>query len=238
MHEFDFFEFDGRPSTDFGVMVFSRSQYEDPEPNESEVQIPGMNGVLHFWDGTFSEVSISYSVMIRGDDPLFIREQMERFRSWLLSKRKYCRLEDTLNPNYYRMGIYKGRSEVRYSGNEKMGKMEIEFQCKPQKFLKVGDTAISITSSPVTLYNPTDFSSKPLIRAFGVAGSVTIDSVTISLTGVSGHADIDCETEEVPGYKSKTTLQNGKFIQIPAGFSQVSFTGFTKLEIYPRWWTI
>ena len=233
---FNFFEFDGKPSTDFGVIVFSHGQYSDPEPNESETRIPGMNGVLHFWDGTFSDVKIVYSVMVKGNNAIEVREKVEHMRAWLLSKRKYCELQDTLHPNYYRMGIYKGKSDVEYSENEKMGKLEIEFKCKPQKFLKDGEIPIRITS-PFVLYNNTNFVAKPLIRVYG-SGTITVGGKSVSIAGVSNYADIDCELQEVEGYNDKTTLQNGEFPVLNPGETQITYSGFSKVEISPRWWVL
>lgn len=234
---FNFFVFDGKPSTDFGVMVFSHGAYSDPEPNESETKIPGMNGVLHFWDGSFSEITETYSVMVKGSNVVDIREKVERLRAWLLSKRRYCRLEDTLHPDYYRMGIYKGKSPVEYSGNEQMGKLEIEFKCKPQKFLKSGELPIEASNGAV-IYNGTEFASKPLIRVYGTSGSINVGGVSVSINGISGHADIDCDLEEVAGYNDKTTLVNGKFPVLNPGQTNISFSGFSKVDVYPRWWTL
>lgn len=233
---FNFFEFDGRPSTDFGVMIFGHGEYADPQPNESEVQIPGMNGVLHFWDGTFSDVEVAYSVMVKGETAIEVREKVEHMRAWLLSRRKYCRLQDTFHPDYYRMGIYKGKSDVEYSENEQMGKLEIEFQCKPQKFLKNGEIPVTLSSTSV-LYNSTEFTAKPLIRVYG-SGTITVGDTSVSVTDVSGYADIDCELQEVEGYNDKTTLQNGKFPVLNPGETQVSYNGFSRVEIFPRWWTL
>lgn len=233
---FDFFEFDGKPSSDFGAMVFSHGQYSDPEPNESDVQIPGMNGVLHFWDGSFKDVTVSYSIIIKDKDPMRVREKINRMRAWLLSKRKYCRLQDTLHPDYYRMAIYKGKTSIKYSGNEQMVGCEIEFQCKPQMFLKSGDVPINITNDSI-LYNSTDFIAMPLIRVYG-SGSISVNGTTISITDVSGYADIDCELQEVERYNNKTTLQNGEFPVLVPGESKIRYTGFSKVEIFPRWWTL
>lgn len=233
---FDFFEFDGKPSTDFGAMIFSHGQYSDPEPNESDVQIPGMNGVLHFWDGSFKEVTVSYSVIIKNEDPMAVREKINRMRAWLLSKRKYCRLQDTLYPDYYRMAIYKGKTKIKYSGNEQIVGCEIEFQCKPQMFLKSGDVPINMTNDSI-LYNSTDFIAMPLIRVYG-SGSILVNGTTVSITDVSGYADIDCELQEVEGYNDKTTLQDGEFPVLVPGESKIRYTGFSRVEIFPRWWTL
>lgn len=233
----NFFEFDGKSSLDFGVMVFSRGAYSDPEPNETEERIPGMNGVLHFWDGTFSDVSIQYSIMVKGETATEVMEKVEHMRSWLLSKRKYCKLRDTLHPDYFRMGIYKGKSNVEYSGNQKMGRLKIEFQCKPQMFLSDGEIPIVLNTHSCTLYNNTDFDAKPMIRVYG-SGTITINEISVAVTEVSGYADIDCELQEVEGYNDKTTLQDGKFPVLSPGESQIDYTGFSKVEVTPRWWTL
>lgn len=248
---FNFFEFDGKPSTDFGVMVFSHGQYSDPEPNETETQIPGMNGVLHFWDGTFSDVKIVYSVMVKGENAIEIKEQVERMRAWLLSKRKYCRLEDTLHPSYYRMGIYKGKSDVEYSENEKMGKLKVEFKCKPQKFFKNGEVPIRYEANG-RIYNPTDFTASPLIHLYGTANVSAAFNISnnqqINLTFPdSGQMIIDTELGEA--YDTDGTNLNDKvsfsttntaqdFPKIAPGDSAVRMWNVTAVEIAPRWWTL
>lgn len=234
---FDFFEFDGKPSTDFGMMLFSHGSYSDPEPNETEERVSGMNGVLHFWDGTFSEVTETYPMIVKGKDGTEIREKVEELRSWLLSKRQYCRLCDTLHPDYYRMGIYKGKSPVRYSQNEQMGSLEIEFQCKPQKFLKSGEIFETIPNNTV-IRNNTHFTALPLIIVYGSSGSLTVGNITMSITGINGSATIDCELQEVPGYNDKTTLANGKFPVLNPGNTTIRYSGFSSVKIAPRWWTL
>lgn len=248
---FDFFEFDGRPSTDFGVMVFGSGAYSDPEPNETEVKIPGMNGVLHFWDGSYGEVTVSYSVMVKGIDAIQVKEKVERLRAWLLSKRKYCRLRDTFHPDYYRMGIYKGNSDVEYSQNEQMGKLEIKFKCKPQKFLINGDLPIRYEANG-RIYNPTDFTASPLIHLYGTANVGAAFNISanqqINLTFPdSGQMIIDTELGEA--YDTDGTNLNNKvsfsttniaqdFPKIAPGDSAVLMWNVTAVEITPRWWTL
>lgn len=250
---FDFFEFDGRPSTYFGVMVFSHGQYTDPKPNETETRIPGMNGVLHFWDGTFEDITETYSVMVRGENELDVRERLEQMRAWLLSKRQYCRLQDTLHPQYFRMGIYKGGSDVEYSDNGRMGKMTVEFQCKPQKFLKSGDEFITIPASNTQLYNDTAFEAKPLIRVYGTANALAAINIQRTVrTEIrikipdEGYADIDTDLGEA--YCGTKNLNSSlsfeahntdkKFPTLVPGANYVLYASVRTLQIKPRWWTL
>ena len=249
---FNFFEFDGRPSTDFGVMVFSHGQYSDPEPNETETRIPGMNGVLHFWDGSFKDTTVTYSIIAKGEDAIEVREKIERMRAWLLSKRKYCRLEDTFHPEYYRMGIYKGKTQVKYSENEHMGGCEIEFQCKPQMYLRTGEIPITVTQN-IDTYNQTNYTAYPMLRLYGTAGQSGNFSIIgsrrleiiVSIPS-NGYIDIDTESGEAyvgnTSYNSNVTFHSTntwlEFPQIEPGNNHVEMSNLSQAIVTPRWWTL
>ena len=53
------------------------------------------------------------------------------------------------------------------------GRTTIEFNCKPQRFLNIGDTAQTISTSGGTITNPTAFNAKPLITVYG-SGAATL----------------------------------------------------------------
>lgn len=250
---FNFFEFDGVPSTNFGVMIFGDGSYEDPEPNESEERIPGRNGVLHFWDGTFKDIKVTYSVMAKGEDALEVHEKIENFRAWLLAKRKYCRLQDTFHPDYFRMGIYSGKTKIKYSENERMGGCEIKFNCKPQKFLRDGDVPITVTANTV-LSNFTPYTAKPLLHFYGTAGvSAAFNIQTIKSRQINfqiptgGQLILDVEDGEA--YLPDGTNANNlivyassntdmKLPELVEGNNNVLLSNLSKVEITPRWWTV
>ena len=92
------------------------------------------------------------------------------------------------------------------------------------------------------IYNPTLFDAKPLIRCNGTGGTVTVNGVSVAVTGCSSYVDIDCDIMEAyEGNVSRngtTTLQNGAFPKLSPGDNAVSFTGFSSVVITPRFFTI
>ena len=119
------------------------------------------------------------------------------------------------------------------------GKAVLQFDCKPQRFLKSGEFPITISGSG-TLYNPTGFTAQPLIRAYGT-GEFSINGRSVTINEANEYTDIDCDIQDA--YKGvvncNANIVVGKeFPVLDSGRIEVSMTGISKLEIIPRWWTI
>ena len=118
----------------------------------------------------------------------------------------------------------------------------MQFNCKPQRFLKEGEYSIEFTSAG-SIFNQYDTVALPLIRAYGT-GTFTIGNVTVQITTANDYTDIDCDLQEA--YKdtlatncnANIVLSNGKFPSLNPGNNNISMTGITKLEIIPRWWIL
>ena len=235
------FSFDGVPSSNFQAYVFGHGVHNDPEADYKVMEIPGKNGSLHFFNGRYKNVSVEYPVIIKADDRFKLRELVYSFRSFLASKTTYCRLEDSHSPEHYMLGIYKGDTETKITGNGLMTSFTVKFDCKPQRFLKSGDMPITITASGA-VYNPTQYDAKPLIRCNGQSGSITVNGVRVSVTGCSSYVDLDCDIMEAyEGSTSRngtTTLTDGVFPVLSPGRNEISFSGFSSIVITPRFWTL
>ena len=100
---------------------------------------------------------------------------------------------------------------------------------------------MTFTTSGV-VRNPTNYAALPLIRCNGTGGMVTVNGVSVAVTGCSSYVDIDCDIMEAyEGSVSRngtTTLQNGAFPKLSPGDNAVSFTGFSSVVITPRFYTI
>lgn len=250
----NYFTYDGKSSRDFDLYISGAGTYDAPARKIDEVEIPGMNGVLHQDSDTFENVDITYSgafmfqptrkgkdLPIKGmyiyDD---LRLRIGALRAWLAKPRSYVRLEDTYHPDEYRMAIYKESFDPTMWYDLSAMQVDLTFNCKPQRFLKIGEDAVVATGNR-TILNPTIFDSKPLIRAYGT-GSFTIGGVTMNVTSADEYTDIDCELMEC--YKGErncnanVSSDNYAFPTIPPEESEIKMEGFSRLEIVPRWWTI
>ena len=230
----------GEASADFGMVIAEAPAFDKPVKRTDVFTVPGRNGSILFQDGSFEDVTRSYSVWIAertGD----LADKVNAFTSWLYSKSGYTRLEDNFEPDIYRMAYYSGNNNV---SNELLqyGETTLTFTCRPERFYKSGEEAIEVTNGD-TLTNITRFASKPLIH-IEAAGTVdvTINGVTITAT-VTDYINIDCE--RMNAYRLEAENMNdkitGAFPVIVPGTNAVGIavTGtLTAVTITPRYFTI
>lgn len=176
-------EFDGVSSRTYGVYITGEAVYNAPERDVEMVTIPGRNGTYALDRGRFENIEVTYPAGIFADTEADFRDAISEFRNFLCSRKGYVRLQDEYNPGEYRMAVYKSGLEVE-PAMLRAGEFELVFDCKPQRWLVSGETAVSVTSGD-TLTNPTLFEASPLLA---VKGYGNID--------FNGH-EIDLENEEV-----------------------------------------
>lgn len=234
----NYLTFAGRSSHEFGLLISGEGTYDSPERNVSKVEVPGHDGDLLFDRGNFKNITVAYPAFIK----LGMPEKVRDFLNYMASKTGYQRLEDTYHPYEYRMARFISKVSVEAIGYmNRSGQFKIEFDCKPQRFLKSGEEPVEFTSNGI-IYNRTLFPSKPLLRIYGTgAGTVGIGSETITISSISSYVDIDCEIMDA--YKGATNCnQNVSFtddIVIPSGEVGIAKTGnITKVVITPRWYII
>jgi len=233
----NFFEFDGQASSGFDAWIARSNAWDGATHDDSSIEVPGRNGALVYSNDRWHNFELTVSCYM----PHRMQTNVDALRAYLSSKHdKYYRYEEALKPDEFRLARYVGPFTL--SASDRVGAaFDVVFDCKPQRFLKSGDVTVTYTANG-NIYNPTHYTARPLIKCYGTAGAVTVGGVTVAVGGCTAYAMIDCDLMEVyEGTASRngvTTLTNGEFPTIPAGESAVAFTGFTKVEIVPRWWQI
>ena len=237
MSKRNYFVFDGKPSTDFGTFVATSNAWDGAAHDDTSVEIPGRNGALVYSNGRWHNFELTISAYI----PHGMQTNVDGLRGYLSSHYgKYYRYEESVKPDEFRLARYVGPFSL--SASDRVGAaFDLVFDCKPQRFLKSGETPVTYTAAG-KVYNPTLYPAKPLIRCYGTSGTVTVNGTPVKVTGCSAYADIDCDLMEVyEGNASRngtTTLINGEFPVLDPGENVVSFSGWSRVEIVPRWWTI
>jgi len=158
----------------------------------------------------------------------------------VLNKTGWQVLLDDYEPDYYRLAYYKGGLNVenRYT---RLGKFDISFVCRPERFLITGNTAVQVVSGG-TLFNPTAFNAKPLIKITGSGnGTLTVNGTVMSFTNIADYLNLDCEEQNcyrLPS-ENRNSLMTGEFPVLKSGDNGIAFTGgISSVEITPHWWTI
>ena len=234
-HIYDLY-FDGKNLSDFGVHTSGEESFKAPGRDVEVVEVPGKDGDLLLDRGRFKNVEIVYPSFI-GED---IETNFNALVAFLSSKKGYKRLEDTYHPDYFRLASYNDELDPNIILLQ-AGEFELNFYCKPQKYLKSGETTIEYVANG-EIENATLYGAKPLIRVWG-NGTVGISNYSFTVTeNRNNYIDIDCEVMDcyrsIVNCNPFVTFTNHEFPVLEPGTSGISLgTGITKIEITPRWWT-
>lgn len=210
-----------------------------PERVQTATEIAGRNGAILYVDGNFQNYSQEYEIFISAERSGLVKAA-RAVAEWLESPIGYQRLEDSYEPDVYREAFFEGGQEIESILN-RFGRAEISFNCKPQRFLKSGETSKTFSAAG-TLTNITKFDALPLITVYGSgAGTLTVNGNTVSISAIDSYVVLDCELMDA--YKGTTnknsTVSLVEFPVLSAGENTISFTGgVTSVDIVPRWWTI
>lgn len=235
--------FNGRSSADYGIIVEHPPGHSWPEKDYDVVHVPGRNGDLLFDNGSYKNVSRKYEIAL-GSRYLYLHEQIDGIFAWLHSASGYARLEDSYEPEHFRLAAYReGNDLENILGHA--GRATISFDCKPQRFLKTGEKSIAFTGSGY-LMNPTQFTALPIIKITknNSSGVLNINGYTLTIASDSSTSlVIDSEIQNAySGTLNKNsivTLNSGNFPMLGAGSNAISFSGgISKVEVTPRWWTL
>ena len=231
--------FNGISSKDLHIQVQTEPDYDFPEKDYEVIHVPGRNGDIVIDQGSWQNVSRKYNLAMDAGK-ISYTEVASKLVQWLHSASGYARLEDSYEPDFYRMAMYKDSGSISNIYN-KAGQIEIEFTCKPQRYFKSGEIADIFTTS--TEYrNTTDFPAKPLIKIHGSgSGMVKIGAYTVTINDILDGMVVDSEQQDT--YKDQTNCNSKvsitEYPKLIAGNNAIYISGgVTSIEIIPRWWTL
>lgn len=208
---FKSFTFGGVKSTDYGVQILGEGVYNAPQRVVELVSAPGRNGAIALDQGYWENIEVTYPATLSANNPEEFAEAMSEFRNALCSQRGYCRLSDDFHPDEYRMAMFIEAIKVEEKVLQS-GEFDITFNCKPQRWLTSGETAVTVASGD-TLTNPTLYDAGPLLMVEGY-GTIDIDGNEVVIRNSAvGEMDIEprgtFETEGLVLPLDTSLLQNG-----------------------------
>lgn len=233
--------FNGQSSKDYGIEVEYFPKYETPSRDYDVIHVPGRNGDIYIDKGSYSNVNRNYDISFASLERDQYVPMANRVSEWLHSPLDYARLEDSYEPEYYRLAVYYEETSMDNILNQG-GRTTISFNCKPQRFLKSGDRPIIFTENGV-LKNPTSFPSLPIITVSGDgSGEFSIGKYLISIEEIGLPITINSEIQDAYtndiNRNYDVVLYSG-FPKLESGLNEISFSGGIKsLEVIPKWWTL
>lgn len=229
----------GKSSQDLGVVIEKAPKISRPARKFTTYSIPGRSGDIVEPQDAWENYTQTYSIWAGGKEYGSAHISMSSISSWLLSPKGYQRLEDNFEPDIFREAYFVGPIEAE-DILAQVGKCDIQFNCKPQRYLKIGEKTKTCTSGDV-IFNPTQFEAKPLIKVYGSgSGTLTLNGSVLTITGMTDYLYIDCETMDVYRQTSenKNSLVSGTFPTIAPETNTITYTNLTSVEITPRYYTI
>lgn len=240
--------FNGIPSTDVGLVVEHYPNYQYAEKEYESITVPGRNGTIYRWNGNYKNVSQPYDLAFGaqvGDDGRFFqmaddvvdwlhpfsREQSVEDAGKPYSGDDYFKLSDSYNPDVYRLAVYKEAGNIKNLLNS-AGRITVKFDCKPQRFLVLGDVPIVApwrnTTMSMQVINNTNYTAKPIIILSEVSGhdfsrcpivfTINGERYTFNNLPESGNLTINCEDEEI--------YNDGQFYNSYMESSNLTFPSF------------
>lgn len=175
--------FGGVNSADYGIYISGEGVFNAPKRDVEMITIPGRNGAFALDNGRFENIEVTYPAFnFEPDDYDTFMQNLSDFRNAICAQRGYQRLTDTFHPDEYRMATYIGGLEIKPVKYNTASEFDITFDCKPQRWLKDGETAVTMASGD-TLTNPTLFESSPLLETAG-SGTIAFNDYEIEFEGV------------------------------------------------------
>lgn len=184
------FTFNGKSSEDFGLVIQTPPVYTFPERDITVTHIPGRNGDIAVDNKCFKNTTREYSVAVWYMPGTGYYDNFEKILGWLNSaKGSYSRLEDTYDPEVYRKATFhfSGSFTDYYS---KAGAINIQFDCKPQRYLKSGDEPTDYNGPIVEISSKYDYVSLPYITVVGVNTDTTANLDKVLMMSVSNDTEM------------------------------------------------
>lgn len=177
-----YFIFNGTRSDDMGLLMASDPVSVHPARRGELFPIPGRNGSIVREDGSYDTYTVTYDALLDSKDKASdVYAHAREVAAWLLGSRGFCRLEDSYEPEYFRLARCAAQMSVE-NRLARFGRAQISFDVQPQRYLKSGEIPLTFQGGDVsTITNPTQFEARPLLRFTDTASTPPFVPVSITL---------------------------------------------------------
>lgn len=240
-------EFAGIRSDERYLIVEHYPQRFFPKRRYTVQKVPGRSGdiVIPESEDAFDNYSQPYSVFLDSKAP-GLSQAARGLAEWLLGNPGYHRLEDSYDPDFYRMAYYSGGEQFLNWFNE-YGQGTLTFNCAPKRFYKIGEREIQVTSGN-KIYSPSTLKSHPIYKVTGSGnGTITVtnksnSSKTFTINNLSGTVTIDSEKHTAKNSSNQNVNSNVmsayENLYLDSESSITWNSAITSVIIIPRWWTL
>jgi len=236
-----FFEYKGRKSNEFGLVVSNDLAFTTPERDVELFEVPGLDGDLIIDKGRLKGFDKQFTVSLMVPDGKTIDRSAKEISEWLRSDVSWDKLTFSGYEGYFYEAICYESFDIQ-DVLKTFGKAVITFRCKPYKYKNDGQVPLTVIGGQ-TLFNPEKRMAKPLIKITGT-GNITLKNNGtdwLILTSVDGYITIDSAQMSVhkdglQQFQKMNANLKPLFPVLISGSNVITWTGtVTKVEITPKW---
>lgn len=249
--------FNGVSTKDLGVVIQTPPVYEFPTKDYEVIHVEGKNGDIIIDKNSYQNTKRSYYIAIEFRKNSSFVDNVNKLINWLTSSTGYSKLEDSYEPNHYRMALFRNNGEFTNLYNQATA-IQISFECKPQRYLNTGDEPIIINElgTFIRISNPTNCIALPEITMDGTGLIIDFYSGkdynnpinTSNLINLyEEQCIIDSELQECytnEKYVNEFIMLTNGFPKLYPGDNWIKITTSSEegtlrsFSIKPKWWTL
>ena len=231
------FYLDGIVARSAGIQLQAPIEFSEAVPIVEAQTIPGRNGDLVRYTGSYENRSGSASCFCLQKD---VEKAVSSAGRFLMGKKGYRRLETSDDPDHYWLARVENSPRIEQR-LRMLAPFEIGFDCKPQRFVKAGENAVVFTANG-SLFNQYGQIALPFITIYGHgAGRLTIGDCVVDVKALDGVLYLDSDTQNAYNNNGNQNLNINApvFPVLGDGEIEVAFSGgIERVEIVPRWWEL
>lgn len=227
----DWFEWNGRRCTDFGVHVTEQPHLAVPSERVTFVDVPGRPGSLTKLEGedVYDDLVMTASCLLSDSS------RIPEIAAYLKGSGKVT-FANRQGGFYYARIVNQISFEKILRGNPHRS-FAVNFRCRPFWYME-GTQPIILTTSGTSITNPGSVYSEPVITVYGSGEITLMAGITIvELSEVSGSITLDSGLQEAySGSVSLNHRMSGDFPVLRPGSNAISWSGnVSQMTIQPNW---
>lgn len=258
-----YFTFAGVDSRSLGIYFKSPPELGGAVPRLNHISVPGRNGDLTQWDGSFENRTMTLQCYVVAER---MATAMTAINKLFFGSMGYQRLELDTDPDHYLTAqVVQGPAQKPIDVSA--GEFTITFDCRPQRWLKTGEIDIDVRGQNnlypslgtypgantypmgnIARLQNDGFDSAPIIKlyGYGLDSSFKINNETFNIRELPQDGlVIDCESGNIysPDGQSNlshlVTLPTGQYPKLGPGENLMQWDGkFSRIVIMPRWYDL
>lgn len=239
----NYLSYGGILSSDYGIRILDVNDQDKPQRDYTSVSIPGRKRDLHYDNGRYENIDRVYKCVVYSGSQKTAEAAFDDFTAALMRPAGYQRIEDSIHPEYYKVGEFKGGTEPEFAAGtgKSVATFELTFDCDARKYLKTGETQLTLAAGTNTIAGQGTEDAYPVFELTG-NGYIEISGRRITVANSPGTMIIDCELGDAYSKAAHTNYNqyitvtgDGEFPVLTPGSNSIYVSGFTSRKMTARW---